>query len=151
MKTDVHKPYQKWLTRITTQKRKDKKRRRKILMIIKGKLKKTSKTKCKFHGEELLGPQTSLRNTPCLPAPNHTRGEVIRRPSQIKNNSYSVIRTSMTSLALVARPRLPVDHLETTYIACKNCRCREFLNTGLGGGEGEEVFLTESAIEHKGN
>ena len=93
MKTDVHKPYQKWLTRITTQKKKDKKRRRKILMIIKGKLKKTSKTKCKFHGEELLGPQASLRNTPCLPAPNHTRGEVIRPPSQIKNNSYSVIRT----------------------------------------------------------
>ena len=91
MKTDVQQPYQKWLTRITTQKKKDKKRRRKILMIIKGKLKKTSKTKCKFHGEELLGPQASLRNTPCLPAPNHTRGEVIRPPSQIKikNNSYS--------------------------------------------------------------
>ena len=46
MKTDVHKPYQKWLTRITTQKKEGKKRRRKILMIVKGKLKKTSKTKC---------------------------------------------------------------------------------------------------------
>ena len=54
---------------------------------------KTSKSKSKFHGEELLGPQASLRVTPCPPAPNHTRGEVIRPPSQIKNNSYSVIRT----------------------------------------------------------
>ena len=62
-------------------------------MIVKGKLKKTSKTKCEFHGEELLGPQASLRDTPCLPAPNHTRGEVIRPPSQIKNNSYGVNRT----------------------------------------------------------
>ena len=46
-----------------------------------------------IQGEELLGPQASLRVTPCPPAPNHTRGEVIRPPSQIKNNSYSVIRT----------------------------------------------------------
>ena len=53
----------------------------------------TAKTKCKFHGEELLGPQASLRVTPCPQAPNHTRGEVIRPLSQIKNNSYSVIRT----------------------------------------------------------
>ena len=58
-----------------------------------GKIKKTTKTKRKFHGEGLLGPQASLRVTPCPPAPNHTRGEVIRPPSQIKNNSYSVIRT----------------------------------------------------------
>ena len=49
--------------------------------------------KKEFYGEELLGPQASLRVTPCPPAPNHTRGEVIRPPSQIKNNSYSVIRT----------------------------------------------------------
>ena len=54
---------------------------------------KTAKTKCKFRGEEFLGPQASLRVTPCLPALNHTRGEVIRPPSQIENNSYSVIRT----------------------------------------------------------
>ena len=57
------------------------------------KKKKTAKTKCKFRGEEFLGPQASLRVTPCLPALNHTRGEVIRPPSQIENNSYSVIRT----------------------------------------------------------
>ena len=63
-------------------------------MIRRKKREKTAKTKCKFHGEELLGPQASLRVTPCPPAPNHTRGEVIRPPSQIKNNSYSVIRTS---------------------------------------------------------
>ena len=54
---------------------------------------KTSKSKSKFYGEELLGPQASLRVTPYPPAPNHTRGEVIRPPSQIENNSYSVIRT----------------------------------------------------------
>ena len=30
-----------------------------------------------------------LRVTPCPPAPNHTRGEVIRPPSQIKNNLCS--------------------------------------------------------------
>ena len=63
------------------------------IMIVRKKLEKTSKSKCEFHGEELLGPQASLRVTPCPPAPNHTRGEVIRPPSQIKNNSYSVIRT----------------------------------------------------------
>ena len=57
------------------------------------KKKKQQKTKCKFGGEEFLGPQASLRVTPCSPAPNHTRGEVIRPPSQIENNSYSVIRT----------------------------------------------------------
>ena len=46
-----------------------------------------------IRGEEFLGPQASLRVTPCPQAPNHTRGEVIRPPSQIENNSYSVIRT----------------------------------------------------------
>ena len=55
--------------------------------------KKRKDSKNKIHGEELLGRQASLRVTPCPPAPNHTRGEVIRPPSQIKNNSYSVIRT----------------------------------------------------------
>ena len=79
---------------ITTQ---NKKRRRKEEDKYndnkKKKREKTSKSKSKFHGEELLGPQASLRVTPCPQAPNHTRGEVIRPPSQIKNNSYSVIRT----------------------------------------------------------
>ena len=63
------------------------------MMMIGRKSRKCSQKKWKFHGEELLGPQASLRVTPCPPAPNHTRGEVIRPPSQIKNNSYSVIRT----------------------------------------------------------
>ena len=62
-------------------------------MILKEKIEKTAKGKCRFRREEKLGPQASLRVTPCPPAPNHTRGEVIRPPSQIKNNSYSVIRT----------------------------------------------------------
>ena len=38
-------------------------------MIVRKKLKKTAKSKCEFHGEELLGPQASLRVTPCPPAP----------------------------------------------------------------------------------
>ena len=90
------------------------------------KQKKTAKTKCKFRGEELLGPQASLRVTPCPSAPNHTRGEVIRPPSQIENNSYNVIRTatSMTSLALVARLRFQLDHLEIACYISINCRCK---------------------------
>ena len=62
-------------------------------MMIKRKNGKDIRNKMQIQGEELLGPQASLRVTPCPPAPNHTRGEVIRPPSQIKNNSYSVIRT----------------------------------------------------------
>ena len=59
----------------------------------------------------------------------------------------------MTSLALVARPRLPVDHLEYASLINISCRYREFSNTGLGGGgggrggAGEEVCPNESAIE----
>ena len=52
----------------------------------------------------------------------------------------------MTSLALVARPRLPVDHLEYASLININCRYGEFSNTGLGG-EGEEVCTNESVIE----
>ena len=53
----------------------------------------------------------------------------------------------MTSPALVARPRLPVDHLEYPNYNSINSRYGEFLNTGWGGGEGEELCLTENAIE----
>ena len=64
------------------------------MMIVRRKSrKKTAKAKCKFRGEEFLGTQASLRVTPWPQATNHTRGEVIRPPSQIENNSYSVIRT----------------------------------------------------------
>ena len=52
----------------------------------------------------------------------------------------------MTSLALVARPRLPVDHLEYASFININCRYGEFSNTELGG-EGEDVCPNESAIE----
>ena len=84
-------------------------------MRIRKKNRKDCKNKMQIPRGGVTRPQASLRVTPCPPAPNHTRGEVIRPPSQIKNNSYSVIpATSMTSLALVARPRLPLDHLETT-------------------------------------
>ena len=64
-----------------------------MMMIRRKSRRKTAKTKTQFRGEEFLGPQASLRVTPCPQAPNHTRGEVIRPPSQIENNSYSVIRT----------------------------------------------------------
>ena len=42
------------------------------------------RNKMQIQGEELLGPQASLRVTPCPPAPSHTRGEVIRPQSQIR-------------------------------------------------------------------
>ena len=69
------------------------------------KKKKTAKTKCKFRGEEFLGPQASLRITPI---------------------AWFEPATSMTSLALVARLRLPPDHLETASYISINCRCSEF-------------------------
>ena len=74
--------------------KKKKQRKKKLKMIVlRKKIGKTAKAKYRFCGEESLGPQASSRVTPCPPAPNHTRGEVIRPPSQIENNSYSVIRT----------------------------------------------------------
>ena len=36
------------------------------MIIIKGKIKKTTKAKCKFRGEELLGPQARFRVTPIV-------------------------------------------------------------------------------------
>ena len=64
-------------------------------------------------GEKLFGPQARLRITPI---------------------AWFEPATSMTSPALVARPRLPVDHLESPNYNSINSRCGEFLNTGLGGG-----------------
>ena len=50
----------------------------------------------------------------------------------------------MTSLALVARLRLPLDHLETTYLhELAVYRVLKY----QAGGEGEELCVTESAIE----
>ena len=66
-------------------------------------------------GEKLFGPQARLRITPI---------------------AWFEPATSMTSLALVARPRLPVDHLEYASLINISCRYREFSNTGLGGGGG---------------
>ena len=63
-------------------------------------------------GEKLFGPQARLRITPI---------------------TWFEPATSMTSHALVARLRLPLDHLESTYLICINCRCKEFWNTRLGG------------------
>ena len=64
-------------------------------------------------GEKLFGPQARLRITPI---------------------AWFEPATSMTSLALVARPRLPVDHLEYASLVNINCRYGEFSNTGIGGG-----------------
>ena len=118
-------------------------------MIIRRKRReKQQKQKWKFRGEEFLGPQASLRVTPCPQAPNHTRGEVIRPPSQIENNSYSVIRTR------------DLDDLSCTRcaptIAARPSRNYTFNKHELSvwwdlkyqvGGEGEELCVTESAIE----
>ena len=69
-------------------------------------------------GEKLFGPQARLRITPV---------------------AWFEPATSMTSLALVARPRLPVDHLEYASLININCRYGEFSNTELGGSvSGEE-------------
>ena len=76
-------------------------------------------------GEKLFGPQARLRITPI---------------------AWFEPATSMTSPALVARPRLPVDHLESPNYNSINSRCGEFSNTELGW-EGEEVCLTEGALE----
>ena len=63
-------------------------------------------------GEKLFGPQARLRITPI---------------------AWFEPATSMTSLALVARSRLPVDHLEYASLIIINCRYGEFSNTRLGG------------------
>ena len=63
-------------------------------------------------GEKLFGPQARLRITPI---------------------AWFEPATSMTSPVLVARPRLPVDHLEYASLININCRYGEFSNTGLGG------------------
>ena len=42
------------------------KKKRQKMIIIKGKIKKTTKAKCKFRGEELLGPQARFRVTPIV-------------------------------------------------------------------------------------
>ena len=129
-KRQVPKPYQK-KHNFLAKKKKDKVKRKKKMTIIKEKIENTAKGKCRFRREEKLGPQASSRVTPCPPAPNHTRGEVIRPPSQIKNNSYSVIWTrDLDDLSCTrARLPLPLDHLETSYLISINCRCKEFWNT----------------------
>ena len=71
-------------------------------------------------GEKLFGPQARLRITPI---------------------AWFEPATSMTSPALVARPRLPVDHLEYPNYNSINSRCGEFSNTGLGGRVRNFVWL----------
>ena len=53
------------------------------MMIIRRKSRKKQK-KQKQIANSAGSSQASLRVTPCPPAPNHTRGEVIRPPSQYK-------------------------------------------------------------------
>ena len=55
------------------------------MMIIREKLEKTAKKKIEIPRGGVTRP------------PNHTREEINRPPSQIKNNSYSVIRTALIS------------------------------------------------------
>ena len=126
----------------TAQKKREKKTVHKM-MIKRGKTEKTAETKCKSKGrsysapkpvwelllvrqlqiileEKLFGPQARLRITPI---------------------AWFEPATSMTSLALVARPRLPVDHLEYASLININCQYGEFSNTGLGGRVRKFVLL----------
>ena len=49
---------------------------------------------------------------------------------QDKGNESFLLLTKV----IVARLRLPLDHLENAYLISINCRCIEFWNTGWGGG-----------------
>ena len=71
---------------------------------------KTAKAKCRFRGEELLGPQASSRVSPCLPAPNHIRGEVILMPLGIQSVS------EMTLLDCSNLPNLMMVQVSFLYI-----------------------------------
>ena len=127
----------------TTAKKKKRKKTEHKMMIKRGKMEKTAETKCKSKGrsysapkpvwelllvrqlqiilgEKLFGPQARLRITPI---------------------AWFEPATSMTSLALVARPRLPVDHLEYASLNNINCRYGEFSNTRLGGRGRKFVLL----------
>ena len=134
--------YQNFSRKYNCSKKKEEKTGHKM-MIKRGKIEKTSETKCKSKGrsysapkpvwelllvrqlqiilgEKLFGPQARLRITPI---------------------AWFEPATSMTSLALVARPRLPVDHLEYASLININCRYGEFSNTGLGGRVRKFVLL----------
>ena len=117
------------------------------MIIIRGE-KQKAKTKCEFRGEELLGPQASSRVSPCPPAPNHTRGEVIRPPSQIKNNSYSVIRTrDLDDLCCIrCAPTITTRPSRNCILYQHKLSVQRVLKYRVGG-EGQEVCLTKSAIE----
>ena len=117
------------------------------MIIIRGENQK-AKTKCEFRGEELLGPQASSRVSPCPPAPNHTRGEVIRPPSQIKNNSYSVIRTrDLDDLCCIrCAPTITTRPSQNCILYQHKLSVQRVLKYRVGG-EGQEVCLTKSAIE----
>ena len=52
----------------------------------KKKIEKTAKTKCKFHGEELLGPQASLRVTLCPPAPKKEKKKKRKEEDKYHDN-----------------------------------------------------------------
>ena len=116
-------------------------KRIKMMMIRRGKPEKTSKSKCEFHREELLGPYASLRVIPCPPVPNHIRGEVIRPPSQIINNSYSVIRTSDLD-------DLTCTRCTPTITSRPSGMSVQIVFKYRVGEEGEEVCVTGSAMEH---
>ena len=105
-----------------------------------GKTEKTSKSKCEFHGKELLGPYASLRVIPCPPVPNHIRGEVIRPPSQIINNSYSVIQTRDLDDLTCTRCTPTITSRPSGMSVQRVFKYRV-------GEEGEEVCVTGSAME----
>ena len=69
---------------------------------------------------------------------------------QDKGNESFLLLTKV----IVARLRLPLDHLENAYLISINCRCIEFWNTGWGGWVNNFVWLrVQSSVsgQDKGN
>ena len=91
-------------------KRKEKKKIK--MMITKGKIEKTAKKMKKKKKSEQNFPGRSYSAPKPVRELLSTRSISNSGPGQIENNSYFVIR-ARDLFALVERPRLPIDHLET--------------------------------------
>ena len=111
-------------------KRKEKKKIK--MMITKGKIEKTAKKMKKKKSEQNFPGRSYSAPKPVRELLS-TRSISNSGPGQIENYSYFVIR-ARDLFALVERPRLPIDHLETLWFHTINFRCIEFLNTGKGWG-----------------
>ena len=96
-------------------------------MITKGKIEKTAKKKKKKKRKrKKKSEQNFLGRSYSAPKPVRellsTRSISNSGPGQIENYSYFVI-WARDLFALVERPRLPIDHLETLWFHTINFRC----------------------------